>query len=103
MIAILQHFIPDINIDLEGLKAVGAELGIQGPAPSGAVPQMPLRNLPASLAETYLQRTGSTSNQSEEMSERSLSWSREIDKGEVDDSAAASGADSSRRAPECWI
>jgi hypothetical protein len=72
MIAILQHYIPDINLDLEGLKAVGAKLGIPGPAPSGLNPT-PMRSLPPSLEGAYLQRTSSTPNQSEMMSERSQS------------------------------
>jgi hypothetical protein len=72
MIAILQHFVPDINLELEGLKAVGTKLGIQGPASSG-LPQMPMRSLPASLEGAYLQRSSSTPNLSEGMSERSQS------------------------------
>ena len=72
MIAILQHFIPDISLELEGLKAVGANLGISGPASSGSN-QAPMRSLPASLEGAYLQRTSSTPNISEGMSERSQS------------------------------
>lgn len=72
MIAILQHFVPDINLELDGLKAVGTKLGIQGPAPSGP-PPMPMRSLPASLEGVYVQRSSSTPNLSEGMSERSQS------------------------------
>jgi hypothetical protein len=72
MIAILQHFLPDINLELEGLQAVGKELGIAGPAPPGPL-QTPMRSLPASLEGVYLQRRMSTSNQSDGMSERSQS------------------------------
>lgn len=76
MIAILQHFVPDINLELEGLKAVGAKLGIPGPAlalPPTGLNQIPMRSLPPSLEGAYLQRTSSTPNQSEGLSERSQS------------------------------
>jgi hypothetical protein len=76
MIAILQHFIPDINLELEGLKAIGAQLGIEGPASPGA-PQVPTRNLPASMEGVYLKLGTSTSNQSEVMSDRSQSPERD--------------------------
>ena len=81
MIAILQHFIPDINLELEGLKLAGAQLGISGPAPPGP-PQTPMRSLPASLEGAYLQRSSSTPNQSEGMSERSQSPPSETEKDE---------------------
>src|SRR5271169_1409329 len=76
MIAILQHFVPDINLELEGLKAVGAKLGIPGPAlalPPTGLNQTPMRSLPPSLEGAYLQRASSTPNQSEGLSERSQS------------------------------
>jgi len=48
MIAILQHFVPDIELSLEGLKAVGTRLGISTPADS-VPPQQPRQILPANL------------------------------------------------------
>ena len=72
MIAIIQHFIPDINFELEGLKAAGEKLGIPAPAPSPAG-QTPRRSLPPSLEAANLQRSESTPGQSEVMSERSRS------------------------------
>ena len=72
MIAIIQHFIPDINFELEGLKAAGAKFGIATPAPP--LPgQTPRRSLPPSLEAAYLQRFDSTPGQSDAMSERSPS------------------------------
>jgi hypothetical protein len=79
MIAILQHFIPDINLELDGLKAIGKELGIQGPAPPGP-PQTPMRSLPPSLEGVYIQRATSTPGQSEGMSERSQSPGSEMER-----------------------
>jgi len=72
MIAIIQHFVPDINFELEGLKATGAKLGIAAPAPP--VPgQTPRRTLSTSVEAAYLQGSDSTPAQSEAMSERSPS------------------------------
>lgn len=72
MIAILQHFVPDINLELDGLKALGAELGVVGPAPPPSA-QTPMRSLPPSLERAYGQIAESSSNQSEYMSGRSES------------------------------
>ena len=72
MIAILNHFIPDVALETEGLKAIGASLGIPKPEPTGSH-QTPMRSLPASLEGAYLQRSSSTPNQSEAMSEGSQS------------------------------
>ena len=64
MIAILQHFVPDINLELDGLKALGAQLGVAGPAlPPSA--QAPMRNLPPTLERAYGQGLESSSNPSE--------------------------------------
>jgi hypothetical protein len=79
MIAILQHFLPDINLELEGLKAIGAKLGIPGPAPTVSH-QTPTRILPASLEGAYIQPGSSTPNHSEGMSERSPSPPSETDR-----------------------
>jgi hypothetical protein len=76
MIAILQHFVPDINMELEGLKAVGKELGVQGPAPPGPL-QTPMRSLPPSLGGVYIKRATSTPGRS---SERSQSPGIDMDK-----------------------
>lgn len=72
MIAIIQHFLPDINLELEGLKAAGAKLGIAVPAPPVAG-QTPTLNLPPSLEAPQLQQSDSTSAKSDIMSERSPS------------------------------
>jgi len=72
MIAILNHFIPDVALETEGLKAVGASLGIQKPESTGTN-HTPMRSLPASLEGAYLQRSSSTPNQSDAMSEGSQS------------------------------
>jgi hypothetical protein len=87
MIAILQHFIPDINLELDGLKTIGTQLGIPGPAPPG-YSQTPMRSLPASL-EGIFQRGTSMSNQSEAMSERSQSPNSAM--GKEDEVDAAEG------------
>lgn len=79
MIAILQHFIPDVHLELEGLKAIGAQLGIQGPSSSG-LPQQPMRSLPASLEGQYPPRATSTPVHSEGLSERSPSPGSELEK-----------------------
>lgn len=79
MIAILQHFLPDINLELEGLQAVGKELRIAGPAPPGPL-QTPMRSLPASLEGVYLQRGMSMSNQFDGISERSHSPESDMEK-----------------------
>jgi len=68
MIAIIQHFVPDINLDLEGLKAVGKSLGIEGPAPHGTA-ESPMRPLPVPLEATSGQ-DNTPSNPSENMSEK---------------------------------
>ena len=68
MIAIIQHFLPDIQLDLEGLKAAGKSLGIENPTAQYAI-KSPLRPLPATLESAYNQDT-STPNASENMSEK---------------------------------
>jgi len=80
MIAILQHFIPDMHLELEGLKTIGAQLGIQGPSSSGLPPQQPMRSLPASLEGQYPPRSTSTPVHSEGLSERSPSPGSELEK-----------------------
>ena len=77
MIAILQHFVPDISLELDGLKALGAQLGVVGPA-HPPPPQTPMRSLPPSLERAYGQTTESSSNQSEYMSGRSESPTSEV-------------------------
>jgi hypothetical protein len=72
MITILHHFIPDVALETEGLKAIGASLGISKPESTGSH-QTPMRSLPASLEGAYLQRSSITPNQSEGMSEGSQS------------------------------
>jgi len=72
MIAIIQHFVPDINFELEGLKAIGAKLGIAAPAPP-VLGQAPRRSLPPSMEAAYLQGSDSTPAQSEATSKRSQS------------------------------
>ena len=72
MIAILNHFVPDVSMETEGLKAVGASLGIAKPESTGSY-QIPMRSLPASLEGAYLKQSSSTPNQSEGMSEGSQS------------------------------
>ena len=72
MIAIIQHFVPDINLELEGLKAAAAKLGIATPAPP--IPgQAPRQSLPPSLETAYLQGSDSNPAQSEAASEKSPS------------------------------
>jgi hypothetical protein len=88
MIAILQHFVPGINLELNGLKALGAQLGVVGPSP-GPPAQVPIRSLPTSLELAYEQPTESISNTSEHMSERSHSppgdGDREDNEGQIID------------------
>jgi hypothetical protein len=72
MIAIIQHFVPDINLELEGLKAAAAKLGIAAPAPP-IQGQAPRRSLPPNLEPALLQRSDSTPAQSEAASEKSPS------------------------------
>lgn len=72
MIAIIQHFLPDINLELEGLKAAGAKLGIAVPVPPVAG-QTPTLSLPPSLEAPQPQQSDSTSAKSDVMSERSPS------------------------------
>lgn len=79
MIAILQHFVPGINLELEGLKTLGAQLGVVGPAPPPPA-QTPIRTLPTGLELAYGQPTESISNPSEHMSERSHSPPGEVDR-----------------------
>jgi hypothetical protein len=72
MIAIIQHFVPDINLELEGLKAAGAKLGIVAPAPP--LPgQAPRQSLLPSLEPAFLQDSDPTPAQFEAASERSPS------------------------------
>jgi len=72
MIAIIQHFVPDINLELEGLKAAAAKLGIAPPAPP--IPgQAPRRSLHPGLDPALLQGSDSTPGQSEAASEKSPS------------------------------
>jgi hypothetical protein len=78
MIAILQHFVPDINLELDGLKALGSQLGVVGPAPPPPA-QTPMRNLPPSLERAYGQTSESASNPSERMAGRSQSPTSELD------------------------
>ena len=72
MIAIIQHFLPDINLELEGLKAAGAKLGIAVPV-APVAGQTPTLSLPPSLEAPQLQQSDSTSAKSDVMSERSPS------------------------------
>ena len=78
MIAILQHFVPDINLELDGLKALGTQLGVVSPAPPPPA-QTPMRNLPPSLERAYGQASESASNPSEHMAGRSQSPTSELD------------------------
>jgi len=100
MIAILQHFVPGINLELNGLKALGVQLGVVGPAP-GTPAQPPIRSLPTSLELAYEQPTESISNASEHMSERSHSppgeGDREDNEGQaIDESLTLSNTGTSR-------
>jgi hypothetical protein len=81
MITILRHFVPDIDLTLDGLKAAGQKLGIQGPTSPGLL-GAPMRNLPPTLDTPYLRRSESAPNQPEGLSERSQSPQSETEKDE---------------------
>lgn len=100
MIAILQHFVPGINLELDGLKALGAQLGVVGPVP-GPPAQTPIRSLPTSLELAYRKLTESVSNPSEHMSERSHSPPGDGDREDnedqmIDEPSTVSNAGTSR-------
>jgi len=87
MIAILQHFVPDINFELESLKAVGKSLGIQKPS-TQVITQSPMRALPQTLEAQYKKDT-LTPNPSERLSERS--HTPQSENGKDDETNAVEG------------
>jgi len=84
IIAIIQHFLPDIDLELDGLKAAGAKLGIAAPAHPVAG-QTPRLSLPPSLEAPSLQHSESSHAQSDVMGEKSPSPERSASEEEVGD------------------
>jgi hypothetical protein len=80
MIAIIQHFMPEVQFDLEGLRSAGKSLGIENPAPQNLT-QAPLRPLPATLEVVYGQ-DNATPNASENVSEKGQATEDENERDE---------------------